>query len=42
MLDGAKFPLSKMSLIGLVGASGSGKTYQALKILSEYIRLCDE
>lgn len=41
MLKGAKFPLGKMALIGMVGASGSGKTYQALKILDEYIRLCD-
>jgi len=39
MLDEARFSLSKMSLIGMVGASGSGKTYQALKLLDEYIRV---
>lgn len=27
MLEGSKYPLSKMSLIGFVGATGVGKTY---------------
>lgn len=32
MLQGTDFPLSSMSLIALVGSTGSGKTYQAFKI----------
>lgn len=32
MLKGVDFPLSSMSLIGLVGSTGSGKTYQSFKI----------
>lgn len=27
MLEGVDFPLSSMSLIGLVGSTGSGKTF---------------
>ena len=32
MLKNTDFPLSSFSLFGLVGSTGSGKTYQSFKI----------